>query len=232
MISVLVVEDDEVAGEAHETCANSVAGFRVVGRVRTGQEALRFLTHTAVDLVLLDLRLPDMDGLRVSRMLRTRGSGTDVIAVTSARDLDRVRESVSSGVVQYLLKPFTFVAMREKLRNYARFRGELSRGGAVNGQHEIDRVFATLRDNERQELPKGMDEQTLTSVAAALRESGDGASAGKVGKLAGVSRVTARRYLEYLVERDMARRSPRHGGVGRPELIYRADLDDTGGAVP
>lgn len=221
MISVLVVEDDEVAGEAHESCTNSVSGFRVVGRVRTGQEALRFLGHTAADLVLLDLRLPDMDGLRVSRTLRRQASETDVIAVTSARDLSRVRESVASGVVQYLLKPFTFAAMREKLENYARFRNSISREGAVNGQHEIDHAFSALRDGDRRELPKGMGEQTLESVASAVRELPEGGSAETVGRFSGVSRVTARRYLEYLVECGTVSRAPRHGGVGRPEMSYR-----------
>ena len=146
MISVLVVEDDPVAGEAHELYVGRVEGFRVAGRVRTGQEALRFLEQTPVDLVLLDLRLPDMDGLAVARALRTAGSGADVIAVTSARDLKVVRASVASGVVQYLLKPFTFAAMREKLEHYARFRESLEHDREASGQHEIDRAFAALRD--------------------------------------------------------------------------------------
>lgn len=221
MISVLVVEDDEVAGEAHENYVGRVPGFEVVGRVRTGQAALRFLDENAVDLVLLDLRLPDMHGLRISRALRTGGGTTDVIAVTSVRDLKAVRDSVASGVVQYLLKPFTFAAMREKLENYAAFRASLDHNGQVSGQGEIDRAFSALRGVERANLPKGMGQETLDAVVAALRESPDGASAEAVGRTSGVSRVTARRYLEYLVDNGMARRSPRHGAVGRPELAYQ-----------
>lgn len=221
MISVLVVEDDPVAGEAHELYVGRVEGFRVAGRVRTGQEALRFLEQTPVDLVLLDLRLPDMDGLAVARALRTAGSGADVIAVTSARDLKVVRASVASGVVQYLLKPFTFAAMREKLEHYARFRESLEHDREASGQHEIDRAFAALRDVDRTSLPKGMSEETLAAVVSALRAHREGAAAGAVGEQAGVSRVTARRYLEYLVDNGIARREPQYGGVGRPEMFYR-----------
>lgn len=221
MISVLVVEDDEVAGEAHEAHTNRVSGFRVIGRVRTGQEALRFLAHTRVDLVLLDLRLPDMDGLQVSRTLRMNGSDTDVIAVTSARELKTVRDSVASGVVQYLLKPFTFATMREKLENYARFRSSLVHEGVVTGQSEIDRAFGELRDTDRSNLPKGMGEDTMAEIIAALRVLPEGGSAGVVGSRSGVSRVTARRYLEHLVTNGSVVRRPRYGGAGRPEMTYR-----------
>ncbi len=221
MISVLVVEDDPVAGEAHENYVGRVAGFEVVGRVRTGQAALRFLDDHPVDLVLLDLRLPDMHGLQVSRALRSAGGSTDVIAVTSVRDLKVVRDSVASGVVQYLLKPFTFAAMRDKLESYATFRASLGHDGQVSGQGEIDRAFSALRGIDRASLPKGMSEETLGAVIAAVRAAQEGASAEAVGRDSGVSRVTARRYLEHLVESGVVRRQPRHGGVGRPEMTYR-----------
>ncbi|MDA3643858.1 response regulator [Saccharopolyspora indica] len=221
MISVLVVEDDPLVGEAHETYVNRIDGFSVAGRVRTGQAALRFVERTPVDLVLLDLRLPDMDGLQVARALRTAGSSADVIAVTSARELKVVRAAVSSGVVQYLLKPFTFAAMREKLEHYARFRTSLGHDREVSGQAEIDRAFSTLRGVDRAALPKGMGDETLASVVSALRAAPEGAPAGTVGEAAGVSRVTARRYLEYLVHNGMAERRPHYGGVGRPEMTYR-----------
>lgn len=220
MISVLVVEDDPIAAEAHEAYVNRVEGFEVVGLARTGQEALRFLDRTAVDLVLLDLRLPDMDGLHVARTLRKTCSDAGVIAVTSARDLDMVRSSVASGVVLYLLKPFTFTAMREKLEHYARFRRSLEHDREAHGQGEIDQAFSALRGLDRAQLPKGMGEETLAAVVSALRTGEPGPSAETVGERAGVSRVTARRYLEHLVENGTAVRKPQYGGVGRPEMTY------------
>lgn len=209
-----------MAGEAHELYVGRIAGFEVAGRVRTGQAALRWLESSPVDLVLLDLRLPDMDGLQVSRALRTGGRGADVIAVTSARDLKIVRDSVASGVVQYLLKPFTFATMRDKLESYARFRAELRGEGEASGQGDIDRAFSALRGVDRSSLPKGMGEETLEVVVSALRERSGGASAASIAEAAGVSRVTARRYLEYLVSHGMAVRTPHYGGIGRPEMMY------------
>lgn len=220
MISVLVVEDDPVAAQAHANYVSRVDGFEVAARVATAQEALRFLDRHHVDLLLLDLRLPDRHGLHVSRMLRSSGGHTDVIAVTSVRELHVVRESVASGVVQYLLKPFTFQAMREKLENYARFRASLADDGQANGQDEIDRAFSALRGVERANLPKGMGQETLAAVTETLRSAPGAMSAESVGNATGVSRVTARRYLEYLVDSGVVTREPQHGTVGRPELHY------------
>ncbi|MDR8411910.1 response regulator [Nonomuraea sp. 3-1Str] len=224
MISVLVVEDEEITAEANRIYVERVPGFRVAGVARSGGEALRFLRHTPVDLILLDLYLPDMHGLEVCRAVRAGGLLCDVIAITSARDLAMVRSAVSLGISQYLLKPFAFAALQEKLTRYARFRRE---AGEIVGQGDVDRVLGTLR-GVATELPKGMTQDTLDTVAAELRGRPEGVSAQAVGAAAGVSRVTARRYLEYLVERGVAVRFPQYGGVGRPELLYRMPTQRSG----
>jgi response regulator of citrate/malate metabolism len=217
MIRVLVVEDEPVAAEAHRTYVERVPGFTVSGVVHSGGDALRFCEREPVDLVLLDFYLPDTHGLAVCRALRTAGVPVDVIAVTSARDLAVVKEAVSVGVVQYLLKPFTFASLREKLDRYAEFRGST---GEVAGQADIDRALGVLCTSKRSSLPKGMSVQTLTAISAALAASADGLPAGAAASAIGASRVTARRYLEYLADNGLARREPRYGQVGRPEVWY------------
>ncbi|PZT76752.1 MULTISPECIES: response regulator [unclassified Streptomyces] len=166
MIRVLVVEDDPVAADAHRLYVGRVPGFAVAAVAHSRAEAVRVLERVPVDLLLLDLYLPDGHGPALLRALRAAGHTADVIAVTSARDLAVVREGVSLGVVQYVLKPFTFATLRDRLARYAEFR-----------------------------------------AAAGLE--------------LGISRITARRYLEYLVTLGRAARSPQYGQVGRPELHYR-----------
>ncbi|MCW2877938.1 MAG: Transcriptional regulatory protein [Sphaerisporangium sp.] len=219
MISVLIVEDEELTAEANRLYVERVPGFQVVGTVRSGGEALRFLRRRTADLVLLDLYLPDMHGLDVCRALRAAGVFCDVIAVTSARDLSVVRSAVSVGVVQYLLKPFTFAVLSEKLKRYAEFRLSVGGAGEVSGQGEVDRALSTLRGTSA--LPKGMTQPTLEAVAGELRRAPGGMSAQAVGSSIGVSRVTARRYLEHLVQNGTVRRVPQYGGLGRPELLYQ-----------
>jgi response regulator of citrate/malate metabolism len=135
-----------------------------------------------------------------------------------------VRRAVALGVTHYLLKPFTFAAFRDKLDRYARYRSQLLAAGDVAAQHEIDRVFATLRSAPPDGLPKGLDAHTLDRVLASLREVVEpvaGLSAAEVAARTGTSRVTARRYLEHLADAGRVFRTPRYGSPGRPEVEYR-----------
>jgi response regulator of citrate/malate metabolism len=222
-IRVLVVDDEPLIAEAHRAYTEKVPGFAVVGVAHTARDAMAALRAGPVDLVLLDLNLPDKHGLEIARALRTAGSGTDVLAVTSARDIAMVRAAVALGVTHYLLKPFTFAAFRDKLDRYAQYRSQLLDAGEVAAQHEIDRVFATLRGAQQGSLPKGLDARTLDLVLGALRAvpGPAGLSAAEVAARIGASRVTARRYLEHLAEAGRVIRSPRYGGPGRPEVEYR-----------
>jgi response regulator of citrate/malate metabolism len=221
MIKVLVVEDDTVAADAHKLYVQRVAGFEVSGVAHNGAEAMRFVEKNPVDLILLDFYLPDAHGLQISRALRATNPNVDIIAVTSARDLVMVRAAVSAGVVQYLLKPFTFPTLRDKLERYAQFRDTVSAPGEAVGQADVDRALATLRGTDGVGLPKGMSADTLDSVVAALRETPEGLSAVGAASVVGISRVTARRYLEHLADNGTAVRRPQYGQVGRPELFYK-----------
>ncbi|MFD5585651.1 response regulator [Streptomyces sp. NPDC127063] len=217
-IRVLVVEDDPVAADAHVMYVGRVPGFVAVGKAHTGAEARRALERTQVDLLLLDLHLPDVHGLQLARTLRAAGYHADVIAVTSARDLAVVREGVSLGVVQYVLKPFTFATLRDRLVRYADFRAA---AGEASGQEEVDRALAALRAPAPASLPKGLSAPTLERVTSTLREDTDGLTATALAEAVGISRITARRYLEHLVDTGRAARRPQYGTVGRPELVYQ-----------
>lgn len=218
-IKVLVVEDDPVAADAHALYVGRVTGFEVAGIAHSRAEAVRVLERKEVDLLLLDLYLPDGHGLALVRSLRAAGHLADVIAVTSARDLAIVREGVSLGVVQYVLKPFTFATLRDRLTRYAEFR---SSAGEASGQDEVDRTLATLRTpRSGATLPKGLSGPTLEAVTRTLRESPQGLTATEAAAAVGIARITARRYLEHLVTAGRAVRAPQYGQIGRPELQYR-----------
>ncbi|WP_163506665.1 response regulator [Fodinicola acaciae] len=220
MIRVLIVEDEPIAADAHAVYVDRVDGFTVVGKAGTAAEALQLLARGGIDLVLLDMVLPDQHGLQVVRAMRAAGHTADVIAVTSARDLAVVRAAVSQGIVQYLIKPFVFASLRDKLDSYRDYRRLLTRDEPVAAQHQVDHLLATLRGQDRQVLPKGLSRETFDAVAEALR-GGEGKSASEVADLLRTSRITARRYLEHLADTGLASRHPRYRGSGRPEIEYR-----------
>ena len=220
-VRVLVVEDDALAAQAHADYVRRTAGFEVAGVARSAGEAARLLRSTPVDLVLLDMNLPDGHGLALLRGMRSEGHLADVIAVTAARDVEVVKRAVAQGVVLYLLKPFTYAGFRTKLDQYADYRTRLAASEHL-GQDDVDRMLGVLRASPRPDaLPKGMSADTLRDVTDALRGADAPRSASEVAADVGASRVTARRYLEYLAGEQVVERSVRYGGSGRPEVEYR-----------
>lgn len=229
---VMVVEDELTAGEALVRYVERVPGFDVVGHVRTGAEALQRLSSDRVDLVLMDIYLPDMSGLDVLRRMRLAGNMADVVAVTRARDLSVVRAAVSFGAIQYLLKPFTFATVRQRLEHYQLYRSVLPEDDHLLAQHEIDRLLRGPRGSGGADLPKGISPESLRAVVSALEQAGPatGSSAVEVADSSGTSRVTARRYLEYLHACGVVVRGARYGGAGRPEVEYRLRPSEYGGS--
>ncbi|WP_137809322.1 MULTISPECIES: response regulator [unclassified Gordonia (in: high G+C Gram-positive bacteria)] len=222
MIRVLIVEDEPVIAEAHRDYLVRLGGFEVVGAVSTAQEALRMATAGPVDLVLLDLGLPDARGVDLASALSGVRPAPDVIAITAQRDLATVRSAMSRGVLLYLLKPFTFAAFREKIEQYLRYREALTGDADAVSQRDVDRALAELRTSDtRRSAKKGAAPQTEDAVSRAVRDSPDGLTASEVARALGSSRVTAWRYLERLADDHVLERYTEYGSAGRPQVRYR-----------
>jgi response regulator of citrate/malate metabolism len=218
-VRTLIVDDDARVADIHKGYVERVEGFAVAGVANRGTEALRRVLEDQPDLVLLDIYLPDLSGLEVCRRLRAANNLVDVIAVTAARDVDTVKGAVGLGVAQYLVKPFTFATFRDKLERYAAYKQLADRGGEAE-QREIDAMLGELRTPGATPLPKGLSKETLDLVARTLKDGGT-QSAIEVADAAGLSRVTARRYLEHLVSSGQAELELKYGRSGRPEHRYR-----------
>ena len=227
-IRVLVVDDDHLNAAAHAQYVRRLAGFEVAGIAHSGTEALRLLQASLrsapddrVDLILLDMNLPDLRGLEVARRIRAAGITVDVIAITAVRDVALVREAVSLGVLMYLMKPFTFATFAEKLRGYQEFHAGFDGEATLATQTRVDQTMANLRNPTRIHLAKGLTHETLERVARSIPSDGGAISATQLALELGISRVTARRYLEHLVEQAVLERTARYGTLGRPEIEYR-----------
>lgn len=218
-LRVLVAHARPATARQHRLLVDRVPGFRTVGLAGDGDAALARAVRGGVDLVLLDLALPGRPGLEVCRALHHLPGAPDVLVATAVRDRAAVRAAVRLGAVHYLVTPLRFAALRERLDAYAAYRAAAA-GEAVADQGEVDALVATLRPPGHEHLPKGLAAESLDRVRAALGAAPDGLTADETAAATGLSRVTARRYLEHLVGRGDCRRAPRYGGSGRPPLRY------------
>ena len=217
MISVLIVEDDFRVAGLHREFVEKCNGFDVAGVALTAGQALDMNRALRPDLVLLDLYLPDKHGTDIVDELRS-DSGADVIVVTAARDVPNIRSAMQHGALFYIVKPFRFAAFRERLDAYAQLRSKLGESPELS-QEDIDEAYSVLRTTT-QDLPKGLSAQTLNAVEEALRDADQSLTSESVAHLTGVSRVTARRYLIYLVEAGRAEVYSEYGTPGRPKHLY------------
>ncbi|MDR7301954.1 response regulator [Haloactinomyces albus] len=224
MIRVLVVDDDVRVAHNHHKLVETLDGFESVGMAHTARNALEMVEELRPDLVLLDIYLPDESGVTVLRRLRGAAHALDVLVITAMRDAETVQASMQTGAVHYLLKPFPFSELRDRLQRYAEARSALDSVTEAE-QSDVDRVYGLLRAQETTaapaSLPKGLSQVTAQLVVDTLRAADTDLSAVELGSRAGLSRVSARRYLDHLATIGTVELRMRYGSAGRPEHRYR-----------
>ena len=221
MIRVVVVDDDFRIADIHAAYVDKVDGFQAIAQAHTAAEAVGAVDRLRPDLLLLDLYLPDEHGLDLVARLRREGHPpVDVIVITAAKDADSVRAAMQGGALHYLLKPFSFPALRDKLLSYAQMRSRLNALHEPD-QRNLDRVFGALRTQDQLSGAKGRSAHTLEAVERLLTSGGQELSAAEVAEMTGMSRATAQRYLSHLHEIGRVEIRLRYGSGGRPEHRYR-----------
>ncbi|MFD2368996.1 response regulator [Brevibacillus sp. GCM10020057] len=206
-----------------------VPGFAVVGVAANGAEGIRLVEELAPDLVVMDVFMPVQDGIKALVELRARGQAVDVIVITAAKDKPTISAMLRNGAMDYIIKPFQFGRIRQSLESYRLYRQQLRREG-VASQEEVDRLL--FRQSAEQHgtgseqvadtgaLPKGLHAVTLDQIVRQLDREHQSLSAEEVAERVGIARVTARRYLDYLVKVGGVRLDVSYGGIGRPTNRY------------
>jgi two-component system response regulator DctR len=220
-IKVLVVDDDPMVLRINQQYVEAVEGYRVVGTARSPQQALEAVREQRPNLVLLDIYMPGGDGLAALKEIRRQEIAADVIMISAADDVQSIQDAMRYGAVDYIIKPFRFQRLQAALDAYRARKSELD-GAPTLRQEQLDKFLRGQGRVAAAALPKGLTEATMHHVRALLAEAGEPLTATAVGERLGLARVTARRYLDYLVKAGSAGMETQYGSVGRPTIRYRS----------
>jgi two-component system response regulator DctR len=216
---VLLIEDDPMVQEINKQFVEQVDGFTVVGSASNGKAGIDFIKKEKPDLALIDIYMPNQDGVTTIKQIRSEGLDTDVIAITAASDIETVRHVLRLGAIDYIMKPFKFERIKQALMNYQTYQLKLKEKESIT-QQELDTLLFQQNKQEQKHLPKGLNALTLEKIISYLKEQNQAISAEEVAEGIGIARVTARRYLEYMEQSGAVKIHIEYGGIGRPINRY------------
>jgi response regulator of citrate/malate metabolism len=221
-LTVLVVDDDYRIASVHAAFTERVPGFRVVGQAHTAADALMLTQLLHPDLVLMDVYLPDGDGLQVVRSLLGTPPSPAVIVISAANDIATVQQAVQLGAVHYLVKPFGFAAFADRLTAFKQLHAHITTWPEEASQDDVNRIFDLMRPTQSAEPSREVSHlaPTLQAVYNAVAASASSLSASDVATIVGISRATAQRHLTQLEQSQTIKLELRYGYTGRPEHLY------------
>ena len=221
MYKVLIVEDDPMVAMINEQFVSRHKDFVVAHKCNDGKSALEYLDENEVDLIILDVFMPYLDGFETLRQIRKKQIPVDVIMVTAANEREQLKEGLHLGVVDYLVKPFTFERFKVALDKFIAQVEALKDLDKVN-QKNIDFLIDKSRKKENELYPKGIQEKTLQTIIEHLKENKNKWLTGdEIAEKVGLTGVTVRRYMTHLSETGMVIADMNYGTGGRPCMLYK-----------
>lgn len=220
-ITVLLIEDDPMVQEINKAFIEKVKGFKVIATASNGKEGLKQIKKLKPQLVILDIYMPGQDGIETLQQIRVEKIELDVIVITAANDLQTIRAMLQNGAFDYIIKPFNYERIHKALEKYRAYYSTVSPSGSVTQKDLDDLFFSEPRQLQASaDLPKGLNELTLKQIQSFLQNQSEAKSAEEVAEGIGIARVTARRYLDYLVKNGSIHLDIQYGTIGRPVNRY------------
>lgn len=217
---VLIVEDDPMVADINRHYVEKNNLFEVKGHAGNGEEALCFLEKEKVDLIILDVFMPVMDGIETLKNIRNRKIPAEVIMVTAANDTSTLEQTMHLGVLDYLVKPFTLERLQISLEKFVS-RYNLIKQNSVLDQAKIDSLIVSQIDIKDEDLPKGIQRKTLEIILKYFDTVNYFQSVDMISEKIGISIVTIRHYLNYLVQKNVLEETINYETGGHPSMLYR-----------
>ena len=220
MIRVLVVEDDPMVAKFHENYIKQMKEFKLMDSARNSEQALKLLEQNSYDLVLIDVFMPGIDGLELLKQIRNLAYDVDVIVVSAANDKERIRTALRFGAVDYIIKPFEFERFNIALTNY-KSKSESMSNFTQFKQEDLDQSILFKEASTDVQVPKGLDKNTIKLIWEIIVKQENMFTTDEISALAGISRVSIRKYLEFFKSINILSLELHRGVVGRPIYKYK-----------
>lgn len=228
MYKVYIVEDDPMVLNINKKFTEKLENFKVIGTSRTGKEVLQEIISLQPDLVLLDVYLPEQNGLKLLQEIRSTEFYPEVIMITAANDADTVEKAFKLGVFDYIVKPYSFIRFKQSLISFTNKMMVIKRKNSELSQNDIDKINYLINTNEQIqsvtaktiEPPKGIDKFTLERIREAVEKSPVPVSSSEMADSLSLSRITTRKYLEFLVNENIIKVDLKYGSSGRPTRLF------------
>lgn len=221
---VLIVEDDPMVAMINEQYVKQNKNFTVSSICRNGDEALSFLEDNAVDLIVLDVFMPVMDGVETLKTIRERKVSSEVIMVTAANDTQTLERTMHLGVLDYLIKPFTMERFSIALEKFMS-QNKTLKENTILDQKSIDLLMSSKQESKQflreAEYPKGINRKTLSTIMNFFDENTGWQTVDMIADKLKISIVTIRHYMNYLVEKRIVMEDINYETGGRPSMLYR-----------
>jgi len=222
MISVLIVEDDPMVAKINEHYLSQLDGFRCIGVAKNSHEAVDFLINYSVDLLLLDIYMPGRNGLELLSSIRKKNESVDIIIISAESGKESIRKALRFGVVDYLIKPFTFERFRDALLKYQKKISLLNAHSQLS-QDELDQLLhpPVNKRKSTKPLPKGLTRETLQRVVHhIIQRKKEPFTTEALAKDVGISRISMRKYLSFLLDIGYLHLELEYKSNGRPAHLY------------
>lgn len=220
MIKALIVEDDPMVALINRRYLEKIGNVKVYGPVISEEEIIELLKKETIDLIFLDVFLPQKSGIEILKSLRTKEYLVDIIMVTAASSVEELERAFSYGVIDYLVKPFEFERFEEAFNKFKLKYELFNRSGNLT-QRDIDYMYGKSHYQQITQLPKGLNTRTLERIEEFLKDNSNRVwTLREIARELNISNVTIKKYMDYLESIDKICVEITCGNVGRPELKY------------
>lgn len=189
-MKVLIVDDDALIRESLKLLLDLEDDIEVIGTVSNGQEAYRFCQEEKPDVVLMDVRMPVMDGVLGTKLIKDSFKDVKVMILTTFRDDEYIREAIKNGAEGYILKNQSSDSIIDCLR-------AVHKGNAVF-QKDIAETLASMVEKEKRKKP---DIELTPRETDIMRLISEGLSNKEISAKLYLSEGTVRNYITALLEK-------------------------------